>query len=86
MTLPDGYEMRKLLQDQSNLTLQEYATAIQIELERRKDEACKRYAFKLNVLFQHMKEEGLTAYICLPDHGTKKLDIEDIDICGDGEL
>jgi len=86
MTLPHDYEMRKLLQDQSDLTLREYSTAIQAEIERRKDESRKGYEFKLAVLFQHMKEEGFNAYFSLPGYGCRKLDIEDIEICGDGEL
>lgn len=83
MLLPDGYEMRKLLEDQSDQTLQEYSHAIQAEIERRKDQARESYERKLIVLFQHMKEEGFTPYVSLPTGGFRTLSVEDIEICGD---
>lgn len=83
MLLPHGYEMRTLLADQSDQTLQEYSRAIQAEIERRKDNARESYERKLTVLFQHMKEEGFTPYIALPTGGFRTLSIEDIEICGD---
>lgn len=33
MLLPEGYEMRKLLKDQSDVTLQEYLDGIVAEIE-----------------------------------------------------
>lgn len=83
MLLPDGYEMRTLLADQSDQTLQEYSRAIQAEIERRKNKVRESYEQKLTVLFQHMKEEGFTPYISLPTGGFRRLSIEDIEICGD---
>ena len=83
MLLPHDYEMRKLLEDQTDQTLQEYSRAIQAEIERRKDKARESYERKLAVLFQHMKEERFTPYISLPTGGFKELCAEDIEICGD---
>ena len=82
MLLPLDYEMQKLLKEQDDKTLQEYFRAIQTEIERRKNDTRKNYERKLTVLFQHMEEEGLTAYVSLPS-GFRKLSIKDIEICED---
>lgn len=83
MLLPLDCEMRKLLAEQDDRTLQEYLCAIQAEIERRKDETRENYERKLTILFQHMREEGFTPYISLPTGGFKRLSVEDIEICED---
>lgn len=75
MTLPTGYELKKMLSDMSNVELQELKQAVEFEVIKRRDENREHYEKILAATLVHLHEDGFQIYA-----HDEPLSMDDIDI------